>query len=128
MKNYHSKFSRVCSGLGVTLLAFSILITGCHSYYTIPREDYGKIKTMEDVKVVYTNGKEFVVENNDTTSLKVVGDSLEVYRGSEETVIPMSEIGKIKENRFDLGGTITIVMIPLIILVALFVASINPGG
>jgi len=128
VKTYHSKFSSVCFGLGVTLLAFSILITGCHSYYTIPREDYVKIKTMEDVKVVYTNGKEFVVENTDTTSLKVVGDSLEVYRGFEETVIPMSEIVKIKENRFDLGGTIIIVMIPLIILVALFFASINPGG
>lgn len=125
MKNYHSKFSTVYSGFGVTLLAFSILITGCHSYYTIPSEDYGKIKTMEDVKIVYTNGKEFVVEKNDTTSLNIVGDSLEVYRGSEETVIPTSEIEKFKENRFDLGGTITVIMIPLIILVAYTFANLS---
>jgi len=128
VKNYHSKLSDLYSGLGVTILAISILITGCHSYYTIPREDYSKIKTMEDVKVVYTNGKEFVVEKNDTISLNIEGDSLEVYLGSAETVIPMSEIEKIKENRFDLGGTIIIAMIPLIILAALFFASINPGG
>jgi len=83
---------------------------------------------MEDVKIVYTNGKEFVIEKDDTTSLNIARDSLEVYSGSEETVIPMSEIEKIKENRFDLGGTITIVMIPLIILVASFIALINPGG
>lgn len=128
MKNYQSKFSSVYSGLVIILLSFSILITGCHSYYTIPKEDYSKIKTMEDVKIVYTNGKEFVIEKDDTTSLNIARDSLEVYSGSEETVIPMSEIEKIKENRFDLGGTITIVMIPLIILVASFIALINPGG
>ena len=83
---------------------------------------------MEDIKIVYTNGKEFVVEKDDTTFVKIEADSLEVYRGFEETLIPMSEIEKIKENRFDLGGTITIVMIPLIILVASFFATFDVGG
>jgi len=106
--------------LGVTLLAFSFLITGCHSYYTIPKEDYGKIKTMEDVKVVYTNGKEFVVEKDDTTNIKLVGDSLIVSAGVETKIIEMNKVEKIKESRFDLGGTITISIVALTILVVLF--------
>ena len=75
---------------------------------------------MEDIKIVYTNGKEFVVEKNDSTYFKVIDDSLVVSKGEEMKLIPMSEIAKIKENRFDLGGTITISLVALTILVVLF--------
>ena len=112
----------------ILLLVASFLLTGCHSYYTIPKDEYDKVSTMEDIKVVYTNGKEFVVEKDDTTFVKIEADSLEVYQGSKEIVIPLSDVEKIKENRFDLGGTITIVMIPLIILVASFFATFDVGG
>jgi len=53
-------------------LSFSILLTGCHSYYTIPKDDYDNIEKMEDVKVVYTNGKEFTIEKDDTTNINIV--------------------------------------------------------
>jgi hypothetical protein len=96
------------------------MLTGCHSYFTIPKEDYNKISTMEDIKIVYTNAKEFIVEKNDTTYAKVSGDSLIVNRGTEEKFIQMSEVEKIKESRFDLGGTITISLVALTILVVLF--------
>jgi hypothetical protein len=79
----------------VFALSVSILLTGCHSYYTISKDDYSNIETMEDIKIVYTNGKEFTIEKDDTTFVKIEADSLEVYRGTEETVIPMSEIEKI---------------------------------
>ena len=83
---------------------------------------------MDDIKVVYKNGKEFVVEKDDTTNIKLVGDSLVVSQGVEKSFIQMSDVEKIKEDRFDLGGTIIIIIIPLIILVASFFASFDPGG
>jgi len=95
-------------------------LTGCHSYFVIPKDSYSKVETMEDIKIVYKDGKEFIVEKNDTTYAKVTGDSLIVNRGTEKKFIQMSEIEKIKESRFDLGGTITISLVALTILVVLF--------
>jgi len=83
---------------------------------------------MEDIKIVYTNGKEFIVENNDTTEAKIVGDSLIVYHGVEKNLIAMNEISKIKENRFDLGGTITLTLLGLMILVIVFYSTYDVGG
>ena len=119
------QISSISYQLIIILLSFSILSTGCYSYYTIPNKDYSKLDSMEDVKIVYTNGKEFVVKKNDTTEAKIVGDSLIVYRGVEKNLIAMNEISKIKENRFDLGGTITVIIIPLIILVSYFFANFS---
>jgi hypothetical protein len=104
------------------------MLTCCHSYFTIPKEDYDKISTMEDIKIIYGSGKEFVVEENDTTNARIIGDSLVVIQGVEKKIIQMNEVEKIKENRFDLGGTITVIIIPLIILVAYFFANFSPGG
>ena len=104
----------------IILLPISILLTGCHSYYLVPEEDYDKVSTMEDIKIVYTNGKEFVVEKDDTTNLKIEEDSLVVHQGNNQKVMQMTEVAKIKENRFDLGGTITISLVALTILLALF--------
>lgn len=102
-----------------------ILLTGCYSYYTIPNDDYSKIENMEDIKIVITSGKEFVVENNDTTHAKVNEDSLIVKRGLEIKIIQMNEVEKIKENRFDLGGTITLSLVGLTILVVLFFSTFS---
>jgi hypothetical protein len=119
------KYSNFAFQFIVCLLSVSILLTGCHSYYVIPKDNYNKIETLEDIKIVYTNGKEFIVEKNDTTYAKVSGDSLIVNRGTEKKFIQMSEIEKIKESRFDLGGTITISLVALTILIVLFF-SMNP--
>jgi len=119
------KISSISYQLIVFLLSFLILLTGCHSYFTIPKENYDKISTMEEIKIIYDNGKEFVVENNDTTNAKIVVDSLVIYKGAENDIISMNKIEKIKENRFDLGGTITVIIIPLIILVAYFFANFS---
>lgn len=102
------------------LLLFSILLTGCHSYYTIPKDDYDKVSIMEDIKIVYKNGKEFVIEKNDTTEIKIVGDSLVVLEGKNQKIIQMNEVNKIKENRFDLGGTITLPLVVLTTLALIF--------
>ncbi|MBK7500327.1 MAG: hypothetical protein IPI19_14900 [Ignavibacteriales bacterium] len=94
----------------VFLLSVSILLTGCHSFYEVPKEDYNNLEKMNDIKVVYKNGKEFVVEKDDTTNIKMVEDSLIVHQGIETKSIGMNEVEKIKESRFDLGGTITIII------------------
>jgi len=119
------QISSISYQLIVILLSFSILLTGCHSYYVIPENDYNKIETMEDIKIVYTNGKESVVDKNDTTNFKMIEDSLVVSQGEKMKFIPMSEIAKIKENKFDLGGTITISLVALTIVVVLFL-SMDP--
>lgn len=82
---------------------------------------------MENIKIVFKNGKEFVFERNDTAYAKVIGDSLIVNRGIEKKLIQMSEVEKIKENRFDLGGTITISLVALTILVVYFFSNFELG-
>lgn len=119
------KFSHITFHFTIWILSISILFTGCYSYYTFPNDDYSKIENMEDIKIVYKNGKEFVVEKDDTTNIKLVGDSLVVSEGSERKLIGISEVEKVKESRFDLGGTITISLVALTILVVLFF-SMNP--
>ena len=42
----------------VFLLATSIFLMGCHSFYEIPKEEYENIDQMDDIKIVYKNGKE----------------------------------------------------------------------
>ena len=112
----------------VFLLAISILLTGCHSFFEVPREDYGSLEKLNDIKVVYKNGKEFIVEKDDTTNIKMVGDSLIVHQGIETQSIGMNEVEKIRESRFDLGGTITLTLIGLTILVIVFFSNYAPGG
>jgi len=119
------KIACYASRLLIFLLAASILLMGCHSYYTIPKDDYTNIEKIKDVKIVYTNGKEFIVEKDDTTNINIIGDSLIVSQGSKKQIIGMSEVEKLKESRFDLGGTITVIIIPLIILVAYFFANFS---
>lgn len=119
------KYSNFAFRFIIWLLSVSILLTGCHSYYTIPKDDYNKVSTMEDIKIVYKNGKEFIVEKDDTTKVKIEGDSLVVYQGTKQKIIQMNEVDRIKENRFDLGGTITISLVALTILVVLFL-SMDP--
>jgi hypothetical protein len=65
---------------------------------------------MNDIKVVYKNGKEFVVEKDDTTNVKMVGDSLIVYQGVKIKSISMDEVEKIRESRFDFGRTLSLVV------------------
>lgn len=83
---------------------------------------------MDDIKVVYKNGKEFVVEKDDTTNIKLVGDSLVVSQGVEKKFIQMGDVEKIKENRFDLTATITISIVTFGVLVVIFFSNFNPGG
>jgi len=112
----------------VFLLSISILLTGCHSFYEVPKEDYNNLERMNDIKVVYKNGKEFVIEKEDTTNIKMVGDSLIVHQGIETQYIGMNDVEKIRESRFDLGGTITLTLIGLTILFIVFASNYSPGG
>ena len=107
----------------VFLLAISILLTGCHSFFEVPREDYGNLEKLNDIKVVYKNGKEFIVEKDDTTNIKMVGDSLIVHQGIETQSIGMNEVEKIRESRFDLGGTITISIVAFTFFLVLFLSA-----
>jgi len=117
------KNSNIVFRLIIFLLSFSILLAGCHSFYEVPKDDYGNLEKMNDIKVVYKNGKEFVVEKDDTTNVKMVGDSLIVYQGMDTQSIGMSEVEKIRESRFDLGGTITISIVLFTVFLVLFLSS-----
>lgn len=122
------KFTRITFCFTICILCISILNTGCHSYYTIPKDDYNKVSTIEDIKIVYTNGKEFTIEKNDTTYAKVIEDSLIVNRGLKIKVIQMSEVEKIRENRFNLVATITLTIVGLAILFVVFASNYSPAG
>ena len=105
----------------VFLLAISILLTGCHSFFEVPREDYGNLEKLNDIKVVYKNGKEFIVEKDDTTNIKMVGDSLIVHQGIETQSIGMNEVKKIRESRFDFGGTFSLIVGTSILVIVLII-------
>ena len=94
----------------VFLLSVSIMLTGCYSFFEVPKDGYSNLEKMNDIKIVYKNGKEFVVEKDDTTNVKIVGDSLIVYQGSEKKLIGMNEVEKIRESRFDFGRTLSLVV------------------
>jgi hypothetical protein len=118
-------YQNIAFRLFILLLCISILATGCHSFYELPKDDYSNLEKMNDIKIVYKNGKEFVVEKDDTTNVKLVGDSLIVYQGTNTKSIGMSEIEKIRESRFDLGGTITISIVAVTFFLVLFLSA-NP--
>ncbi|MBE0539166.1 MAG: hypothetical protein IH620_05590, partial [Ignavibacterium sp.] len=113
---------------------FSILLAGCHSFYEVPKDDYCNLEKMNDIKVVYKNGKEFVIEKDDTTNVKMIGDSLIINQGIETKSIGMSEVEKIRESRFDFGRTLSLVVgtvVGFILAVGLFVWAMggyDPGG
>jgi len=94
----------------IILLSISILLTGCHSFFGVPKDDYSNLEKMNDIKVVCKNGKEFVVEKDDTTNIKMVEDSLIVHQGIETKSIGMNEVEKIRESRFDFGRTMSLVV------------------
>jgi hypothetical protein len=107
----------------IFLLPLSIFLTGCHSFYEVSKKDYNNLEKMNDIKVVYKNGKEFVVEKDDTTNIKMVEDSLMISQGVEKKYIRMSEVEKIRESRFDLGGTITISIVLFTFFLVLFLSA-----
>lgn len=117
------KYSAATFRFIVFLLSVSIMLTGCYSFFEVPKNGYSNLEKMNDIKIVYKNGKEFVVEKDDTTNVKIVGDSLIVYQGSEKKLIGMNEVEKIRESRFDLGGTITISIILFTFFLVLFLSS-----
>lgn len=107
----------------VVLLSISILLTGCHSFFEVPKQDYKNLDKMNDIKVVYKSGKEFIVEKDDTTNIKIAGDSLIVTQGTKTKFIGMNEVEKIRESRFDLGGTITLSIVAFTFFLVLFLSG-----
>lgn len=117
------KNSNIVIRVMVLLLSISILSTGCHSYYEVSKDDYGNLEKLNDIKIVYKNGKEFIVEKDDTTNVKIVGDSLVVSQGTEKKLIGMNEIDKIRESKFDYGGTITTTILTVAFFIELILSQ-----
>jgi hypothetical protein len=101
----------------VFLLTASVLLSGCHSFYEIPKTEYNNISQIDEIKVVYNNGKEFVVEKDDTTNINFLDSMLVVQCGIDKTIINIKELSKLKERRFDLGGTLTISIIAIVLII-----------
>jgi hypothetical protein len=109
----------------IVLLSIAIVLTGCHSFYEIPKEEYNNIDKMNDIKIVYKNGRELVVEKDDTTNINFQDSTLIVQSGIEKNIIKMNDINKLKERRSDLGGTITLSIVITAALLVLFLSA-NP--
>jgi len=111
----------------VFLLSISILLIGCHSFYEVSKDDYSNLEKMNNIKVVYKNGKEFVIKKDETTNVKLVGDSLVAYQGNEKKFIGMSEVEKVREFRFDFGGTFSLI-VGTLVLIILLMPPYRPAG
>ena len=107
------------------LLSITIILTACHSFYEIPLENYKNIDTMNDIKIVYKNGKEFVVEKDDTTNINFQDSTLVIKKGVDTQFVKMSDVDKLKENRSNWVGTITLAIVITTGLLVWFV-SLNP--
>jgi len=103
------------------------LLTGCHSFFEVPQNDYNNLDKMNDIKIVYKNGKEFIIEKDDTTNIKMAGDSLIVTQGTNTKFIGMNEVEKIRESRFDFGGTFSLI-VGTLVLIILLMPPYSPGG
>lgn len=99
------------------LLSLTVILTGCHSFYEIPLENYKNIDTVDDIKVVYKNGKEFVIEKDDTTNISFRDSVLVVQSGIDKKIISMNDVNQLRERRSDLGGTITLSIIALVLII-----------
>ena len=109
----------------VVLLSLAIILTGCYSFYEIPKEEYKNLNQLDDIKIVYKNGREFVVEKDDTTNIELQNSTLIVKSGNDKKIINMSDVNKLKERRSDLGGTITLSVVIVASLLVLFLSA-NP--
>lgn len=109
----------------VVLLSLAIILTGCHSFYEIPKEEYKNLNQLDDIKIVYKNGREFVVEKDDSTNIELKYSTLIVKSGNDKKIINMSDVNKLKERRSDLGGTITLSVVIVASLLVLFLSA-NP--
>jgi hypothetical protein len=109
----------------VILLSMVMILTGCHSFYEIPKEEYRNIDKMNEIKIVYNNGREFVVEKDDTTNIEFYDSTLVVQSGIDKKIIIMNDVNKLKERRYDLGGTITLSVVIVATLLVLFFSA-NP--
>ena len=109
----------------VVLLSLAIILTGCHSFYEIPKEEYKILNQLDDIKIVYKNGREFVVEKDDSTNIELQNSTLIVQSGNDKKIINMSDVNKLKERRSDLGGTITLSVVIVASLLVLFLSA-NP--
>ncbi|MBK7229577.1 MAG: hypothetical protein IPH97_12110 [Ignavibacteriales bacterium] len=109
----------------VVLLSLAIILTGCHSFYEIPKEEYKILNQLDDIKIVYKNGREFVVEKDDSTNIELQNSTLIVQSGNDKKIINMSDVNKLKERRSDLGGTITLSVVIFASLLVLFLSA-NP--
>ncbi len=109
----------------VVLLSLAIILTGCHSFYEIPKEEYKNLNQLDDIKIVYKNGREFVVEKDDSTNIELQNSTLIVQSGNDKKIINMSDVNKLKERRSDLGGTITLSVVIFASLLVLFLSA-NP--
>ena len=109
----------------VVLLSLAIILTGCHSFYEIPKEEYKILNQLDDIKIVYKNGREFVVEKDDSTNIELQNSTLIVKSGNDKKIINMSAVNKLKERRSDLGGTITLSVVIFASLLVLFLSA-NP--
>ena len=109
----------------VVLLSLAIILTGCYSFYEIPKEEYKNLNQLDDIKIVYKNGREFVVEKDDSTNIELQNSTLIVQSGNDKKIINMSDVNKLKERRSDLGGTITLSVVIFASLLVLFLSA-NP--
>ncbi len=121
------KNSRFIFQTTIILLSISILLTSCHSFFEVPKDDYSNLEKMNDIKIVYKDGNEFIVEKDDTTNIKMVEDSLIVHQGIETKSIGMNEVEKIRESRFDFGGTFSLI-VGTLVLIILLMPPYRPSG
>lgn len=109
----------------IIILSASILLSACHSFYEIPIAEYNNLNKMDDIKIGYKNGREFVVEKDDSTNIELQNSTLIVQSGNDKKIINMSDVNKLKERRSDLGGTITLSVVIFASLLVLFLSA-NP--
>jgi hypothetical protein len=84
----------------------SVFLSGCYSYREVTREDYFTKEKHNTTKVILNNKEEVIIEEYDNINVMLENENIVFISDTSKTVIPVSDVNRIMEEKFDFGKTI----------------------
>lgn len=120
----------------ITVTILSLLnMFGCYSYHTISKEELNQAEEYSDLQVITKNKYvyEFDEGNYTISEDSIYGSgNLKLIKGKKvyedyEGSIKFQDVDKLRMDKLDLGTTILVIAVPVIII-AIAAANFNPLG
>ena len=86
----------------ILFLFFTIILSGCYSYSEVSKQDYLGKEKHRKTKIILNNKDEVVINQKEILNIIIDSDNIVIIKDSTKTSIPISDIHKIMEQKFDL--------------------------